>query len=126
MERMAEGTTIFLKTLAGVPDEGLGAPSLLPGWTRRHVAAHVALNAEALGNLVTWARTGVETPMSAPTEQRDADIEAGARRPPAELRAWVVRAAADLETALSGLTYEQRQHRVRTAQGRDRAAAEIP
>ena len=30
----------------------LEGPSLLPRWTRKHVAAHLSLNAEAIGNLV--------------------------------------------------------------------------
>ncbi|MET0415676.1 MAG: maleylpyruvate isomerase family mycothiol-dependent enzyme [Actinoplanes sp.] len=123
---MTGGTTLFLGALATVPDARLDEPIALPGWTRRHLVAHVALNAAALGNLVAWARTGVETPMYASTRQRDDDIQAGATRPPAELRAWVARSATQLGTALSTLSGDQWQHRVRTAQGRDRAAAEIP
>ena len=123
---MAEGTALFRHTLATVPDAHLGEPSLLPGWTRRHLVAHVALNAEALGNLVTWARTGVETPMYASAQHRDADIEAGSTRPPAELREWTVRAADALDAAFATLSADQWQHRVRTAQGVDRAASEIP
>jgi DNA-binding CsgD family transcriptional regulator len=30
-------------------------PSLLPGWTRGHVLTHVARNADALTNLLSWA-----------------------------------------------------------------------
>jgi hypothetical protein len=55
----------------------LAAPSLLPGWTRAHVLAHVARNADALVNLLTWARTGQPRPMYADRQQRDAEIEAG-------------------------------------------------
>jgi maleylpyruvate isomerase len=123
---MTEGTTLFLHTLATVPDERLDEPATLPGWSRRHVVAHVALNAEALGNLVAWARTGVETPMYASPQQRDADIEKHSARSSAELRAWAVRASDDLGAAFGTLSAEQWQHRVRTAQGRDRAASEIP
>lgn len=122
----ADGTALFLHTLSGLTDDRLDEPSLLPGWSRRHLLAHVALNAEALTNLVTWARTGVETPMYASPLQRNADIESGATRSPSALREWVPRAAARLDEALSSLTPEQWRHRVRTAQGRDRAAAEIP
>ena len=32
-----------------------GAPSLLPGWTVGHVLTHVARNADAYTNLLTWA-----------------------------------------------------------------------
>jgi maleylpyruvate isomerase len=34
------------------------APSALPGWSRAHVLTHVARNADAMINLLTWARTG--------------------------------------------------------------------
>jgi maleylpyruvate isomerase len=57
------------------------APSLLPGWTIGHVLTHVARNADAYTNLLTWARTGVETPAYASPEAREAAIEAGAGRP---------------------------------------------
>ena len=53
-----------------------------------HVAAHLSLNAEALGNLVHWARTGEERPMYSSPGRRTTDIEAGALRPPDDLRAW--------------------------------------
>ena len=42
---------------------------------------HVARNADAHTNLLTWARTGVETPAYPSPEARVAGIEAGARRP---------------------------------------------
>ena len=53
----------------------LGAASALPGWTRRHVVAHVAANADALGNLVHWAATGEPTPMYASPSARAAGID---------------------------------------------------
>jgi maleylpyruvate isomerase len=54
--------------------------SLLPGWTRGHVITHLARNADALVNLLNWARTGVESPMYASRADRDAAIEEGAKR----------------------------------------------
>ena len=101
---MHEGTELFLKALESLDDEALAAPGTLPGWTGRHVVAHVAANAEALGNLVHWARTGEETPMYSSPEQRGADIEAGAQRPVAELRHWVASSAARLADSLDALT----------------------
>ena len=50
---------------------------------------HVARNGDGLGNLLRWARTGVETPMYASREARRADIEAGAGRSAADLAADV-------------------------------------
>ena len=37
--------------------EAFRAPSALPGWTRAHVLTHLARNADAMVNLLTWART---------------------------------------------------------------------
>jgi maleylpyruvate isomerase len=64
--------------------DGLRGRSRLPGWTRGHVVTHVARNAEALSRLLTWARTGIETPMYPSAQARERDIEAGAARPQAE------------------------------------------
>ena len=58
------------------PSEAWGAePSGLPGWTRKHVVAHLAGNAEGMTNLATWARTGTKTPMYVSMDARQADIE---------------------------------------------------
>jgi maleylpyruvate isomerase len=117
---VAEGTALCRKALVD-----LEGPSQLPGWTRKHVAAHLALNAEALCNLVEWAHTGVEKPMYSSVDQRNADIEAGALRPVGELLPWYDESAHQLATAMATLTDEQWQAPVRTAQGREVPATEI-
>ena len=66
--------------VAGLDEHALHQPSRLPGWSRAHVVTHLARNADALVNLMTWARTGVEHPMYASRADRDADIEEGAGR----------------------------------------------
>lgn len=121
---MREGTQLFLATVDGLPDAALDEPSLLPGWQRRQVIAHVARNAEALGRLLDWARTGVETRMYPSFEQRAADIETSARQPADALRADV-RATAD---ALAAKTADHPawDARVRTAQDRDIPASNVP
>lgn len=107
-----------------VPHEYPG-PSLLPGWTRAHVLAHLAGNAEALVNLLTWARTGVETPMYASPEARDADIARRAELPPAELEAEVVDAARRLADAVAAMPEQAWDAPVRTAQGRTVPASAV-
>lgn len=77
----------LLTTAGRLTDADVRPPSLLPGWTRAHVLTHLARGAEALRNLLVWARTGVETPAYPSREARDADIEAGAGRSSAELLA---------------------------------------
>jgi maleylpyruvate isomerase len=59
------GTAFFARKLSELPYDDLDADSLLPGWSRRHVIAHVGYNARAVARLVEWASTGVETPRSA-------------------------------------------------------------
>ncbi len=79
-----DATARLLRTAARFDDADLAAPSLLPGWTRGHVLAHLARNADAFVNLLTSARTGERIPQYASAEARDADIAAGASRPPEE------------------------------------------
>lgn len=123
---MGEGTATFRRVVRGLGDADFAAPSALAGWTRAHLVAHVAANADALGNLVTWARTGIPTPMYSSAGQRDHDIEAGSTRAPGDLVTWLEQSAAHLDTALAGLTDDQWQAQVVTAQGRTVAATEIP
>lgn len=119
---VAQGTALCARALA---DADLDAPSSLPGWTRRHVAAHLSNNAEALGNLVHWARTGEERRMYASPEQRNSDIEAGSQRPTDELLQRFQVTAQTLAEAMSELTEEQWQAEVRSAQGRPIPATEV-
>lgn len=114
--------------------EGLGcldetafdAASGLPGWTRRHVAAHLAANADAVGNLVHWAATGECTSDDSSPEQRAADIEKGSTRTGDDLRHWFDASAARLLEAMAALTPEQWSAEVVAAQGRTVPASETP
>ncbi len=121
-----ESTELFLATVERIADDELSAPSLLPGWTRHHVVAHVHFNALALGRLVSWAATGVESRMYESPEQRAAEIEGGLAISPAELRTLVRRSAEDLDDALAALPDGARHHEVVTARGRTVPASEIP
>jgi len=123
---MTQGTELFLGAVGRTTDDAMSGPTSLPGWTGRHLVAHVAANAEALLNLTHWAATGEETPMYASPGQRDADIRTGAGRPPAELRRWVEDSAQRLSAALAELSEEQWARTVRTAQGRLVPGGEIP
>ncbi len=120
-----DGTTLLLAE-ADLDEAALGAPSALPGWTRKQLLAHVAANAEALGNLVHWAATGEPTPMYASAGDRAAGIERGALLPAAELSAWLRRSARALDDAMTALSDQQWQAPVKTAQGRTVPATEVP
>lgn len=121
-----DGTTLFLRAADALDETSVRAPSLLPGWSRAHVLAHVGFNALALQNLVAWARTGVPTPMYASLEQRDRDIQRGAASPATELRHFVANSAAELADGVSELDGNGWAADVVTALGRTVAATEVP
>lgn len=116
-----------LEAATGVlePDD-VHAPSALPGWTRGHVITHLARNADALVNLLTWARTGNPTPMYATPEQRNADIEAGAGRALDEQLADLRESGRRFADAAAALPAGSWSAPVKSAQGRDIPAAEVP
>jgi maleylpyruvate isomerase len=130
---MHDGTERLLAEVAGLPDEAMSAPTALPGWTRAYLLSHIAANADALRNLVYWARTGEERRMYASTQAREADIATGAELPAADLRARVSSSAADLAADLDALDGPGGAGdgaawaaKIITAQGLTRSANEIP
>lgn len=123
---MGAGTEFLARAVDAMPDDAFRAPSALPGWSRAHVVAHVARNAEALTRLATWARTGVETPMYADREERAAQIESSAQAPVETLRRELITTADELDAAFAALDDEAWLAEVRTALGRPVPAAEIP
>jgi maleylpyruvate isomerase len=115
---MRRGQAYWARELAELSDEAFDEPSLLPGWTRRHLVAHVGFNARAVARLVEWARTGIETPMYTSDTQRAEEIEFGATLPVEALRHLAAHAAVHLDVEWRDLPEEAWSHEVRTAQGR--------
>ncbi len=97
---LTSSTDSLLHSIEELTDSQAREPSLLPNWSRAHVLTHIARNAEAMINLLTWARTGVETPMYPSREKRNADIEAGSGRAAAALADDVRTTAARLRAEL--------------------------
>ncbi|SDO14676.1 maleylpyruvate isomerase family mycothiol-dependent enzyme [Lentzea jiangxiensis] len=75
-----QATDVLYETVEELDETAVRGASLLPGWSRGHVITHLARNADALVNLLTWARTGVEHQAYTSRTDRDADIEEGSRR----------------------------------------------
>ncbi|MEU5185282.1 maleylpyruvate isomerase family mycothiol-dependent enzyme [Streptomyces longwoodensis] len=72
-----EATDRLLTAVAALDNAALAEPSRLPGWSRGHVLAHLARNADALVNVLEGR------PMYASGDARDKDIERDAPRPAA-------------------------------------------
>ncbi|MFI1352038.1 maleylpyruvate isomerase family mycothiol-dependent enzyme [Streptomyces sp. NPDC020898] len=70
-----DATERLLTAAAKLNNDSVAEPSRLPGWTRGHVLAHLARNADALVNVFAGR------PMYASAEARDGDIERDAPRP---------------------------------------------
>ncbi|MER5910232.1 maleylpyruvate isomerase family mycothiol-dependent enzyme [Streptomyces sp. NPDC001982] len=65
----------LLTAVAALDNAAVTRPSRLPGWTRGHILAHLARNADALVNVLEGR------PMYVSGDARDADIERDAPRP---------------------------------------------
>jgi len=117
----------FVDAVRAVDDEAVRAASLLPGWTRGHVATHVARNAEAFLNLLHTAATGEPRPVYPSLAARNEAIEAGAGRGPDELAADLAAASAAFSDAARSLPVDRWEHEVTLLGGRVvRAAYLLP
>ncbi|HSN11588.1 MAG TPA: maleylpyruvate isomerase family mycothiol-dependent enzyme [Propionibacteriaceae bacterium] len=89
-------------TISISDDDWLG-PTALPGWTRAHVATHLARNADVLRRYVTRLA-------SRPELERDdlvTDLEAGARRSPLDIQIDLDTSSGLLNDTFDKVTAEQ-------------------
>ena len=124
-DQIDQATQRLLDMARIITDSDLRAPSLLPDWTRAHVLAHVARNADAMRNVLAGVRTGQDRPGYASAETREADIERDAGRPSRELTADLAASAMALRTVARQLPDDAWRVRVRVLSSRRFAAAEL-
>jgi maleylpyruvate isomerase len=122
----AEGQARVEGTAARLDPAQVAEPSRLPGWSRGHVLSHLARNADALVNLLTWARTGTESRMYASPADRADGIEAGAYRALPEQLADLAAAGKRFAAAAAAVPADRREFPVLSAQGRQIPAREVP
>src|ERR1700678_777159 len=97
---IADSAARLVATAQALTDDDLHDASALPGWTRAHVLTHIAQSADSRTGLLRAARAG-RVGQQYPSEQARADaIDAGARRPPAAIRADLHHAVQDCLTAI--------------------------
>ena len=85
-ELAIEAQQRLMGSLAGLGDDDVRAPSLLPGWTVGHVLTHLARNADGLGRRMAGALEGRDVPKyPGGAAQREEEIESGAGRPAQEI-----------------------------------------
>lgn len=97
---MLGATSNLLGSTIGFSEEDWARPSALPGWTRAHVAAHLADNAEALRRLIAHLLQGDPRPLYGDDAERDAAIQLGATRESLDLQIALDTSAGQLAAAL--------------------------
>ncbi|HEY8728451.1 MAG TPA: maleylpyruvate isomerase family mycothiol-dependent enzyme [Acidothermaceae bacterium] len=122
---IAAATARLLDTAHTLSDADVRAPSGLPGWSRGHVLAHIAGNADSLVNLLTWAATGVEHPQYGSPQEREAGIEAGAGDPIADQIARLETSHQRFVDAVDRVPAENWDYLVRWMSGDPRPATKI-
>lgn len=99
-KRLSEATLSLLGCTIALDDDQWRAPSLLPGWSRAHVATHVARNADALRGLVLEVLAGGWKALYASDTERLEAIERGAERSGLDLQIDLDTSAGALSEAL--------------------------
>jgi maleylpyruvate isomerase len=118
-DQIDQATQRLLGTARIITDPDLRLPSMLPGWTRGHVLAHVARNADGMRNVLVGVRTGQDRPAYASAEAREADIEQDAGRRATEQAADLADSAMALRTVARQLPDAGWQVPVRMLDGTD-------
>jgi len=103
MSEVDRASDRLLETVGRLRDDDVTGPSLLPGWSRGHVLAHLARNADSLTRLLDGARAGVRARQYPSREHREAEITAGAGRGAAEQLADLRAAAERFASAVDAM-----------------------
>lgn len=112
------GTSFLSRKINELQDSELREDSLLDGWSRAHLIAHIGYNARALCRLSSWANTGVEQKMYLSAEARVAEIEWGSSLQPHALRHLFEHSAISLNVEWRDTPDDAWQKQVKTASGR--------
>ena len=107
LEALHQSEQRLLRSVDSLTADQWAEPSLLPGWTRAHVVAHLALNAEGLAGAVDGLAHEQVVPIYASNERRDGDIEELSGADPAEIRERLFAAGQQLRDALGSLDADQ-------------------
>jgi maleylpyruvate isomerase len=102
----------------GLADDAARRPSRLPGWSVGHVLTHLARNADSVTRRLAGAARGeVVDQYAGGPAGREAEIEAGAARPAAELVADVRESALACERAAAELPDDAWDRHGRSVEG---------
>jgi maleylpyruvate isomerase len=101
----AEATQRLLGYTIGISDEQWHQPSPLPGWSRAHLATHLARNADHLRLIAEAVDAGLPQPVAPSRAVRRAELEGGADRGGMELQIDLDTSAGALQQTIERLTH---------------------
>ncbi len=99
-----EATQRLLGYTIGISDEEWHRPSPLPGWSRAHLATHLARNADYLRLIAEAAGAGLPQPVPQTAAERRADLERGADRTGLQLQIDLDTSAGALQQTIERIT----------------------
>lgn len=124
---LPEATRRLIRAADAIPDDAYAAPSGVPDWTRGHVLAHLALNAEGLAGALRGIMDGRRVPVYASQDVRDSDIARLAAARPSVIRSRLLGATTDLTDALDAVPDDQWDTTIdRVPGGRTFTAGDVP
>lgn len=127
LDQIRDADHALVRTVDALPDESYAQPTLLPGWTRGHVLAHLALNAEGLARVLTGAHIGEARTMYDSQDDRDQDIEDLAAEGPSRVRERLLGSTTTFEQAVRSMhTADWADRFERTPGGQQIAVASAP
>ena len=101
--RKMEATQHLLGDTIRLSDAEWQSPSLLPGWTRAHVATHIARNANGLARAARGVINGAPQPMYESETERQREIERGSERTGLELQIDLDTSAGELNEMIDDM-----------------------
>jgi maleylpyruvate isomerase len=117
LELVHRATQSTVQTVDRLTDSQWAEPSVLPGWSRAHVIAHLTNNALGISRAIHGLRSGHPATIYDSDAARDKDIENLARRRVDDVREIFLASVTDVYDALRHLTPYLREQTVQRTPG---------
>ncbi len=111
-KRKLEATQRLLGDTIAIDEDDWQTLTKLPGWTRAHVATHLAINADTMRGTVESVLSAAPAPMYTADAESDALIERGSGRSALQLQIELDRSAGQLNDTFNALTPPQWDYRI--------------